>query len=404
MRPRTSVAVSSVRDLLGAASVARAWEALDELAGETTREQITICQIAAPPFGEQARAAFFHRRFCELGLQAVHLDSEGNVIGLRPGKNGETVVVSAHLDTIFSERPIQVRSEGGRLYGPGVSDNAAGLAGLLALIKALDHARLTTSRTLVFLATVGEEGEGDLRGVRHFFTSPWRERVTAFIALEGAGTERIIAQALGSRRYRITLRGPGGHSWGNFGTTNPIHVLAHIAVRLLEYPLPESPPTSLSITRIVGGEAINAIPRQASMDLDVRSVSPAELDAIEAFVHHAVTTVTEQWPPRRASGADLQAEIERRGDRPAGDVSPDADIVQIALEATRLVGVTPSLECASTDANIPIALGIPALAIGTGGRAGNVHTLGEWFDPRDRERGLKRALLIILALTGVDLC
>lgn len=401
---RAMISHPSVRAVLAQPAVVRAFAAVDALAVETTREQITICEIAAPPFGEQARAEFFRRRFCELGLEAVHLDPEGNVIGLRPGrKDQKVVVVSAHLDTIFPDTEIRVRSEGRRLYAPGISDNAVGLAGLLAIVKVLNRAEVTTGATLVFLATVGEEGEGNLRGVRHFFlASDWGKRVAAFLALEGSGIERIISRALGSRRYRITFRGPGGHSWGDFGASNPIHALAQVAARLLEYPLPETPPTSLSITRITGGEAINAIPREASMDLDVRSVASAELEAIEAFLHRSVRTILEQQRPRRASSGGLRAEIERRGERPAAEVSPDADIVRIAIEATHAVGALPSLECASTDANIPIALGIPALAIGVGGSAGNVHTLSEWFDPQGREQGLKRALLMVLALAGLE--
>ncbi len=385
---------------------ALAW--LEARTDEVTREQIRICEIPAPPFGEAARAAYLRARFCDLGLARVHIDGVGNVRGWRPGRYASPLVVlAAHLDTIFpAGTEIRVRQENGRLYAPGISDNACGLAALLALGEALNAAAIRTSGSLLLLGTVGEEGEGNLRGVRYVFEGAERvSNIAAFLALEGAGSEGIVHQALGSRRYRIHVRGPGGHSWGDFGTPNPIHPVVHTALRLMRYPLPNVPRTSVSLTRIAGGEAINAIPQTAYVDVDVRSTSAAEIARIERYLRESLERAIRLERRRCRSGGDrtsLEYGIEVLGDRPAGAVPPDAEIVRIALEATRRLGRTPRLECASTDANLPMARGVPALAIGTGGKAGNIHTLQEWYAPTDRALGLKRALLITLALVGVS--
>jgi acetylornithine deacetylase/succinyl-diaminopimelate desuccinylase-like protein len=397
---------SYARALLSHPRVARALAWLDAHVDEITREQIRLCEIPAPPFGEAARAAYVRDRFREIGLARVHTDGIGNVRGWRPGRRPAPVVVlAAHLDTIFPpETVIRVRHEDGRLYAPGISDNACGLAALLALGEALNAAAIQTEGSLLFLGTVGEEGEGDLRGVRYLFEGAERPpEVHAFIALEGAGTEGIVHCALGSRRYRLHVRGPGGHSWGDFGTPNPIHPLVRTALRLMSYPLPDH--TSVSLTRIAGGEAINAIPQTAYLDVDVRSTSPAEIARIERYLRealdHAVRVERLRQHGARARG-DLQYRIEVLGNRPAGMLPPDAEIVRIAWDITQQLGRTPRLECASTDANLPIALGVPAIAIGTGGEAGDVHTLQEWYAPTGRALGLKRALLIALAVVGLQ--
>ncbi len=387
---------------------ALAW--LDAHVDDITREHIRLCEIPAPPFGEAARAAYLCERFRELGLARVHIDGAGNVRGWRWGRQpAPLVVLAAHLDTIFpAGTRIRVRQENGRLYAPGISDNACGIAALLALSEAMNAAAIRTQGSLLFLGTVGEEGEGDLRGVRYVFQGAERlPEVHAFIALEGAGADGIVHCALGSRRYRLHVRGPGGHSWGDFGAPNPIHPLVRTALRLMSYPLPED--TSVSLTRIAGGEAINAIPQTAYLDVDVRSTSPEEIARIERSLRETLEQAVhrerlQQRTARARAGerGDMHYHIEVLGDRPAGRLSPDAEIVRIAWEITQWLGRTPRLECASTDANLPIALGVPAIAIGTGGEAGNVHTLQEWYAPEGRALGLKRALLIGLALVGID--
>jgi acetylornithine deacetylase/succinyl-diaminopimelate desuccinylase-like protein len=383
----------------------RAFDFIDATADATTREHITICEIPAPPFGEEPRAQYFLRRFRELGLEAVHQDAEGNVIGLRRGRSRQpTIVISAHLDTVFSGNlDIRVRRRNGRLYAPGISDNASGLAALLALINVVQQVDIPTVGTLIFLGTVGEEGEGNLRGVRHFFVNEgWADKVSGFISFDGHGVERIVHQALGSRRYRITVTGPGGHSWGDFGIVNPIHPLARVITQLIEYPLPRRPRTSLSVGRISGGQSVNAIPQTAWMDVDIRSTSLKEIDRIEAYLGAVVEDAVGEENLRRASsGTQLGFGSERLGERPTGQTALDSEIVRVAVEASRVFDIDPQLECASTDSNIPISLGIPAITIGAGGTAGSPHTLDEWYDATHRELGIKRALLIVLALAGV---
>lgn len=404
MKSTKQFAATPIHRLIKLPTITRAFKAIDDLAEETTREHITICEVPAPPFAEFERAAYFHRRWLELGLQDVHLDGQGNVIGVRRGRHeGPLIVVSAHLDTVFPPgTDIRVRADGGKLCAPGIGDNACALAALQTLIKTLTAAEITTSGTVVFLGTVGEEGEGNLRGVRRFFTD-WKEKVSAFVALEGPGVGRIVHRALGSRRYRIVVSGPGGHSWGDFGIVNPIHPLAETAVRLMHYPLPEEPATSLSINRISGGQAVNAIPQSACMDIDVRSTSPEQITSIESHLRQLVgRAVNDEIAAKAASGTTLTYRIEPLGERPAGEIELDAEIVQVAAEATLALGARPQFECASTDANLPMSLGIPAIAVGAGGAAGNTHTLEEWYSPEGRELGIKRVLLIALALVGLE--
>lgn len=398
-------ASESISRLVTCPLVSRAFDFIHATAEATTRDHITICEIPAPPFGEERRAQYFERQFRNLGLEVVRRDEVGNVRGLRRGRSDRpTIVVSAHLDTIFpGNLDIRVRRHNGRLYAPGIGDNACGLAALLALIKVLQQVKIETAGTLIFLCTVGEEGEGNLRGVRHFFIDErGASQTDAFISLDGHGVERIVHRALGSRRYRITVTGPGGHSWGDFGMVNPIHPLAKVITHLIEYPLPPHPRTSLSIGRISGGQSVNAIPQSASMDVDIRSTSLPEIDRVEGVLESAVEqAVREENLRRAASGTQLGFDIELLGERPTGQTSLDSEIVRVAVEASRVFGIEPQLECASTDANIPISLGIPAITIGAGGNAGNPHTLDEWYDATNREVGIKRALLIVLALAGI---
>jgi acetylornithine deacetylase/succinyl-diaminopimelate desuccinylase-like protein len=396
---------SSITDLMKSPLVRRAFDVIATLADAITEEHITICEIPAPPFGEARRAEYFQRRFRELGLTDVRIDEVGNVIGMRKGVSTRpTVVVSAHLDTVFpEEKIIRVRRDNGKLYAPGISDNASGLAALSALIQTLNRAAIPTAGTLVFLCTVGEEGEGNLRGVRHFFQShSWRQRTDAFISLDGHGVERIVSQALGSRRYRVTVKGPGGHSWGDFGIVNPIHALATAITHLIEYPLPQHPRTSLNIGRVGGGQSVNAIPQSAWMDVDIRSSSMEEIDLLQSYLRATVDKAVREENARGGTSAGhLKVDINLLGERPSGQMPLDSDILRIAIDASKALGVESQCECASTDANIPISLGIPTITIGAGGNAGNPHTLDEWYDATNRELGIKRALLIMLALVGV---
>ena len=363
---------------------------------ETTDELIRICQIPAPPFKEHARAEYVKKRFEELGLARVRTDEEGNLIAERAGRSSSPrVIVSAHLDTVFPEgTDVRVRREGQRLYAPGISDNTAGVASLTALARALNAGSLKTEGTIYFVATVGEEGEGNLRGVRHLFTKgEFRAGVDAFISLDGPGVERITNRALGSRRYRVTLSGPGGHSWGDFGVVNPVHALGRAIARFATYPAPLSPRTSYNVGIIEGGSSVNAIPERARMIVDLRSVSNQEISKLEAYLNRVVELAVRE--------ENLSCKFEQVGDRPSGETPVESHIVQTAIECSRALGIEPRLDCSSTDSNIPISLGVPAITIGAGGVSSNCHTLAEWYEPVGRELGLKRLMLLVVSLAGL---
>jgi acetylornithine deacetylase/succinyl-diaminopimelate desuccinylase-like protein len=393
-----------VRALAASDAIRKAFAFVDADGERMTRELVELCEIEAPPFHEEARGSWFLERFRELGLGGVRRDEVGNVVGVRHGSGtGPHVVLSAHLDTVFPPgTDCRVRREGTRLYAPGIGDDCSGLAAMLAVIRALDAGGVGTRLPVAFLATVGEEGEGDLRGVRHFFeVSPLASSVSAFVSLDGPGVERITNRALGSRRFRVAFTGPGGHSWGDFGIVNPIHALGRAVARLANYPAPIEPRTTYNVGRVEGGRSVNAISQEASMSVDLRSTSPAELDRLEAFFRRAVAEAgRDENRLGASSGSSLGVRVEQIGNRPSGETSPDAPIVRILVEASRAVGVEPRFDCSSTDSNIPISLGIPAVTIGSGGQSANAHSLGEWFDPRGREVGIKRALLAIAALAG----
>jgi acetylornithine deacetylase/succinyl-diaminopimelate desuccinylase-like protein len=385
--------------------VKRAFDFIDFSDARFTAELVRICEIPAPPFKEQERGRYFAARFTELGLSDVHTDSEGNVIGFYRGQSEEPLLVlSAHLDTVFPEgTDVKIRRAGSRLLAPGIADDAAGLAALIGLIQTLNAAQMRLRGTIAFVATVGEEGEGDLRGVRHLFSEGrLAGRVSAFVSFDGTGVDFITHQALGSRRYRVTLTGPGGHSWGDFGVVNPVHALGRAIARMADYRAPVEPRTTYNIGRIEGGESINVIPQSASMYVDLRSASEIELSRLEDFLMAAVNhAVVDENALRAASGRKLQVELAIIGNRPSGEIPRDSLLVRTAIEASRALGVNPILNRASTDSNIPISLGIPAITIGAGGVSNDSHRLSEWYDPAGRELGYKRALLIALGMTGI---
>lgn len=362
------------------------------------RTQITVAQIAAPTGEEQERAGWIARRFRDCGLSDIHTDDAGNVIGRCEG-NPELapVVICAHLDTVFPrDTDLSIRRDGERLVGPGINDNGRGLAVMLALAAEIDGVRLRTQHPIEFVATTGEEGLGDLRGAKHYFAGRGRD-AHAMVALDGAGDERIIHRALGSRRFRVSYAGPGGHSWAAFGVPNAVHAAAAAAARLASLQLPSTPRTTLSVGRIGGGLSVNSIPDRAWLEIDSRSTSATALDDIEHAIRRIAQGAADDENAKRAVGTRLlSVGVESIGARPCGETPADHSLVQAALEATRLVGRQPDLALASTDANVAISHGIPAIAIGAGGRGGDAHTHGEWFDNLHGTLGVARALTIVM--------
>jgi len=373
--------------------------------------QLELARIPAPPFGEAARAAWLAEKFRDLGLDDVHNDDVGNVFGTHPGRGKGYVALSAHVDTVFpAGTPLNIKHQGNRLYGPGVSDNGAGVTAMLAIAALLCAVRIRHDLHFVFIGNVGEEGEGDLRGMRHIFSAPrWKDSIAYSLVLDGAGSDTIVAEALGSRRFEVIVRGPGGHSWSDFGAPNPILVLARAIQAFTETPVPLSPKTTFNVGVIRGGTSVNSIPESASMRVDIRSTSMAEMERLEQALRLALDHAVEdesQASEKRASSQrrpfGLSCEVVVIGNRPAGELDTNAPILQVIRAVDAQLGNAAQVQRASTDANIPLSLGREAIAIGGGGLGGGAHTLQEWFDCSGRELGLKRILLTLLALAGVS--
>ena len=400
---RTSIAAASREFASLYERLAPARGALAANDDRTIATQVALSEIPSPTGSEQARGAWVAERFRRLGLVQVRFDGVGNVLGVRAGAADiAPVVVCAHLDTIFpAGTPVGVERDGSQLRGPGIVDNSRGLAAMLALAEAVDGTSLRTRRPVLFAATVGEEGVGDLRGVKHLFASAI-EPPAACIALDGAGDERIVTRALGARRFRVVFHGDGGHSWASFGVPNPVHAAGAAAAKLAALPLPRTPRTTLSVCRIGGGISVNAIPAEAWLEVDLRSSSADVLARCAADIHQAVRVAAHEENARRAPGTTpLSFTIDIIGDRPCGDMDDEHPLVRAAMQATAIIGKTPQLTTASTDANVPISLGIPAIAIGAGGRGGGIHTSSEWYDNTDGALGVSRALCLLVSSAGL---
>lgn len=368
----------------------------------TLARQAALSAIPAPTGAEAARGAHVADLFREAGLGDVAVDEVGNVTGwMGETRREPPVVLSAHLDTVFGAGlDVSVSRRGARLAGPGISDNARGLAALVTVAEALVRARVATIRPVRFTATVGEEGDGNLRGVRHLFDRDTRPH--AFIALDGAGMERIVHRALGARRYRATYRGPGGHSWAAFGVANPANAVGRAVALIAELPAQHSPRSTSAIVRLGGGTGLNSIPQDAWVDLDLRSEDPRALDDLDRTVHGMLTRALAEENGRRTAGTPLlHLDVRRVGDRPSGHTPRAHPLVQTAIAATRALGRSHELACASTDANLPIALGVPAIALGAGGHAGDAHLPTEWYENVDGPLGVVRALLVTAAMAEV---
>lgn len=380
-------------------AVASAW--LNEHSESIVAEQVELARVPSPPFGESERAAAVAVKLSELGA-APAIDETGNVVAWYPGASegvaGHPIIVAAHLDTVFTpDVPIEMRRRAELWTGPGITDNARGLAVTLAVFRALVHAGAEPHHPILFAFTVGEEGRGDLRGAKHLLRdgSPLLD-ATAFIAVDGTGLRRIVRHALGSRRFRITVAGPGGHSWTDWGRVNPANAIAQFVHRLLEINLPADPKTTLTVARLGGGTSINAIPAESWAELDLRSEANETLRSVELQIRDALAaSVAEEQA--RAEGA-LTSDVELIGDRPAGQLPIDHPLLQAAEAATRQLGLEPDHAVSSTDANVAMALGIPAIALGAGGRSGDTHTINEWFEDTDGPAGALRLLYLLSAV------
>ena len=397
-----------VARLAGSPEVRAAFDRFHSREAQFALWQLEATRVAAPPFGEAARGVWLADRFRELGLANVQVDEVGNVLGIRPGIGSRFVALSAHIDTVFpATTPLNIRQQGSRLYGPGVSDNGAGIAAMLAVASVLKNARISHGMPFLFIGNVGEEGEGDLRGMRHVFATPgWRDSSAYSVIIDGAGADTVVAEALGSRRFEVIVRGPGGHSWSDFGAPSPIIALSRAIELFSQTPVPASPKTTFNVGVIRGGTSVNSIPESASMRVDLRSTSMAEIDRLERAMRLSLEqAVAAENHSAARNGARrthlVQSEIVEIGNRPAGELARDARLLKVIRAVDAQLGNTAQVQRASTDANIPLSLGREAIAIGGGGSGGGAHTLQEWFDCNGRELGLRRILLTMLTLSGV---
>ncbi len=366
-------------------------------------QQVRLTEIPAPPFQEAQRAAAVKELLAEAGL-SVQIDKAGNVIGeLRGVNEKEMVVMAAHLDTVFPPgTDVKVRRDGARMDAPGISDNGTGLAALLAVARAVQSARLKPQRTILFVADVGEEGEGNLRGMRAIIEA-YRARLKAAVVLDGSGTDHVTTKALASRRLEALITGPGGHSWSDFGMPNPINALVRGSVRFINTKVPASPRTTYNIGQIEGGTSVNSIPHEARLKVDIRSESEDELVRLESALRECIAAGVrdEMESARDRSKGKLEWKVELLGSRPGGELSADSALLAALRAADEYVGNQSRIERSSTDANIPLSLGIEAISIGAGGSGGGAHSLQEWYDAAGREAGLKRALLTLLGVSGI---
>ncbi|TCO78504.1 M20/M25/M40 family metallo-hydrolase [Chromatocurvus halotolerans] len=396
---------SEIEALQADPKVQAAMEHVYSLEAQSLEDLVELTEIPAPPFNETARAERFAEMLREAGLEDVRIDEIGNVIGRRPGTgNDKRVAYAAHLDTVFPEgTDVTVKVEGDKYMAPGIGDNTRGLVTLLEVLRAMEHAEVETDAEILFIGNVGEEGLGDLRGVKHLFRDG-AEKIDTFIAVDGGNSDRIVYGGVGSHRYRVTFHGPGGHSWGAFGLANPHHALGR-AIALFDERAPEvtsvGDKTSYNVGRISGGTSVNSIPFESWMEIDMRSGNQDKLDDIDAVMQAAVMEALEEENAGRLDGPALTVDIKRVGTRPAAMGDPDSPLVQRTMAATAALGVTPSLQISSTDSNLPISIGVPAVTISRGGTSEGAHSLDEWWRNVDAHLGAQLGLLTVLSEAGL---
>lgn len=405
--PSVTISPDIAQRVSGIASAPRVASALEHIEAQESRlieEMIELTEIPAPPFGEDERAARFAEMLVEAGLTDVSIDEVGNVIGVRPGRTGERVVVySAHLDTVFpKETDVTVRVEGDTYFAPGIGDNTRGLVAVLGVLRALQHAEIETNADILFIGNVGEEGLGDLRGAKHLFRSGGPQ-IDSMIAIDGGRTERVVYSGVGSHRYRVTFKGPGGHSWGAFGTANPHHALGRTITKFVEG-APEvtstGPKTSYNVGRMGGGTSVNSVPFESWMEIDMRSSEQSKLDEIDAVLQRAVQQALRDENAARLEGPELTVEVKRVGTRPAAKGDINSTLLQYAAASLAQFGIEAVPQSSSTDANLPISLGIPAITMSRGGKSADAHSPAESWQNIDGHLGLQISMLTLLAEAG----
>jgi tripeptide aminopeptidase len=393
----------SLAKLASDPACARGLQWIDKSAAWTTDQQIRLTEIPAPEFDETSRGEALKEIFAASGLQ-VRTDKTGNVIGEWPGSDTKSVILlAAHLDTVFpAGTDVRVKRNGSRLLAPGIADNGVGLASLAGLARALAESRVRTTKTIVLVGDVGEEGEGNLRGMRALMDS-YGSRIAAAIAVDGPSTDHITTQGIASRRFEASVTGPGGHSWSDFGAPNPITAVARGIVKFSAISVPDDPRSSYNFGVIEGGTSVNSIPSSSAVKIDLRSEEERELGRLETALRDAMQAgVKEEISATKSASDALQLNFRSLGTRPAGKLPDDAPLVTAIRNVDHYLGNKSRLERSSTDANIPLSMGIPAVALGGGGRGGGSHTLDEWYDPAGRELGLKRLFLTVVSLAGVE--
>jgi tripeptide aminopeptidase len=393
----------SIEKLAVASDCARGLDWIGKNADWVTQQQIQLTEIPAPEFNEGQRAEFVKKLFESIGLKA-RIDKTGNVIAERPGSDTKSVILlAAHLDTVFpASTDVKVKRDGNRLNAPGIADNGAGLAALVGLARALSESRIRTTKTIVLAADVGEEGEGNLRGIRALVEN-YGPRLAAVIAIDGASMEHVTTQGIASQRVEVEITGPGGHSWSDFGAPNPITALSRAIVKFSSVPVSENPRSSYNFGVIDGGTSVNSIPSSASVKIDLRSEQESQVRVMESALKEAVQSgVREENAVARANSDSLKATLRSLGVRPSGKLPDNSPLLDTIRSVDTFLGSRSRLESSSTDANIPLSLGIPAVSIGGGGKGGGSHTPAEWYDATGREAGLKRLFLITVALAGTQ--
>jgi acetylornithine deacetylase/succinyl-diaminopimelate desuccinylase-like protein len=396
---------TEVEALAAQATVAEALDRVEALDPWTIETLIELTEIPAPPFMEEVRAARFAELLAEHGADSVWIDEEGNAIGLRRGTGGgRTIAIGGHLDTVFPEgTDVTVRMRGDTLFAPGIGDDTRGLTVVLTALRAMDEAGVQTRDDVLFIGTVGEEGLGDLRGMKYLFREG-AHPIDAWIEIDGGGLARLVTQGLGSVRYRVTFEGPGGHSWGAFGLANPAHAMAR-SVRYFQDAADtltrSGPRTSYNVGRVGGGTSVNSIPFEAWMEVDMRSQSPASLSVIEQAFLDAMRRGLAEENALRREGPALELDADKIGDRPSGELDPSLPLIQRAMAATAHYGVEGQISRSSTNSNIPISLGVPAVTLGRGGAGFGGHSPQEGWMNVDGHLAIQRALLVVVSEAGL---